>query len=424
MQTLGLSDSTPKSEGRLRALLWPRINNEVAAATAAQNAMYATFAVAALTVLAVLLRVVNPSSLPEVAVLLILCVILGIGIRQFSVTASTLMLAFYVINIVATVVARAYGPGTVATFVVPVIATCLFAGGLRAAWFMRKENMVLAPLWRWTRAVVLVSFGFLFALMGVQTFVLRAFFMPSGSMEPTLLIGDHFFVLRPAFMGEVRRGDLIAFRAPYDNKSSSVKRVVGVPGDHIHFENGRFFLNGAPIDEPYVSHENRYPDAFRDEFPNGPPPAITAYAAGARMLEEDVHNGELLVPRGNYFVVGDNRSNSLDSRYWGFVPYANVLGRPVWIYDSKVSDGRRPGRSGTWIHRFIIDQGTARLARNSAFTPSTQSTAACFDSGIRPPTAVSTVDASSVASSARVLPSIHSVSAEPAAMDAVQPRIL
>jgi len=354
MQTLGLSDSTPKSEGRLRALLWPRIDSYVAADTAAQNAMYATFAVATLAALAILLQVVNPSSLLEVAVLLVLCVMLGMGMRQFSVTASILMLAFYVTNIVISIVGKAYGPGTVATFVVPLIATCLFIGGVRAAWFMRTENIVLAPLWRSTRAVVLVGFGFLFALLGVQNVVLRAFVMPSGSMEPTLLVGDRFFVLRPAFMGHVRRGDVVAFRTPYDGRSSSVKRVIGVPGDRIHFEHGRLFLNGAPVDEPYISHMSEFPDDFRDEFPNRPP-ATVPYESGARMLHNDVHNGEILVPRGNYFVVGDNRNNSLDSRYWGFVPYANGLGRPVMIYDSRGSDGQRPGRSGSWIRRFIID---------------------------------------------------------------------
>jgi signal peptidase I len=415
MQTLGLSDSTPKSEGRLRALLWPRISSEVDASTAAQNAKYATLGIAALTALAALARIVNPSNFAEAALLLALFVMLGFGIRQFSITASILALAFYVTNLIISIVRGLFGPG----IIIGVIVTALFISALRAAWFMRNEKMILAPVWRWARAVVFVGFGCLFALLGAQNVVLRAFVVPTGSMEPTLLIGDRFLVLRPAFMGPLRRGDLIAFRAPYDAKVFLVKRVIGVPGDRIHFEHGRLFLNGMSVEEPYVSHENKFPDDFRDEFPNRPPPFL-AYESGAQMLHDDVRDGELVVPRGSYFVAGDNRSKSLDSRYWGFVPYANVLGRPVLIYDSK----GRPGLSGSWIRRFVIDQGTARLAFNSAFTPSTHSTAACLDSGIRPPTADSMTATSSAARSVRVFPSIHSVSAEPLAMDAVQPRIL
>lgn len=252
--------------------------------------------------------------------------------------------------------------------------------------------------------------------------------MPSGSMEPTLQIGDRFFALRPTVMEGVRRGDLIVFRAPYDRKTSLVKRIAGVPGDQIHFERGRLFLNGEPIDEPYVVHKSPYPDDFRDEFP-AHAPARMLYESGDRMLRDNVRNRELVVPRGVYFVLGDNRDNSLDSRYFGFVPYGDVLGRPVFIYDSP-----KPERSSKWIRRYVIEQGTARTAGlvrldyeldlRSAFTPSTQSAAACFDSGIRPPTADSMAAGVRAASSARDLPSIHSVSAEPAAMEAVQPRTL
>lgn len=425
MQTLGLSDSTPKSEGRLRALFWPRIDSDIAAATAAQNAMYAGLAIAALTTLAALVRIVPVASLLDA----VLFVVLAIGIRQFSVTASILATVLYAVEFISSILRGMIGSG----IVIAVIATGLFIGGIRAAWFMRRHPETLQTtswtrVWRWTRPVFFAVFALLFASGAVQLFFLRAFYTPSGSMKPTLQIGDRFFVLRPAFMGNVRRGDLIAFRAPYDTRTSLVKRVIGVPGDRLHLEHARLFLNGQPIDEPYVSHKSPYPDAFRDDFPAQPPSSVL-YESGARMLRDNVHDGDLLVPRGVYFALGDNRDNSLDSRYFGFVSYGDVLGRPVFIYSSP-----NPQRAGKWIQRYIIDQGTARTAKliwrgygldfNSAFTPSTHSAAACFDSGIRPPTADSIAAALSAPNSARDFPSIHSVSAEPLAIDAVQPRTL
>lgn len=425
MQTLGLSDSTPKSEGRLRALFWPRMASEVDAATAAQNAMYAALAIGGLTVVAALAGLVARASILDALLLFVL----ALGIRQFSVTASILATCLYVVEFVSSILSGRVGSG----IVIAVIATGLFIGGIRAAWLMRQHPEAVqittwTRVWRWARPVFFAVFALLFTSGTVQLFFLRAFYMPSGSMEPTLLLGDRFFVLRPAFMGGVRRGDLIAFRAPYDPRPSLIKRVIGVPGDRIHFEHARLFLNGQPIDEPYIVHRSPYPDGFRDEFPAQAPSRIF-YESGARMLRENVRDGELIVPRGGYFVLGDNRDHSLDSRYFGFVPYGDVLGRPVWIYSSPKTE-----HSGKWIQRYIIDQGTARTAEliprayawalSRAFTPSTHSSAACFDSGIKPPTADSIVTALSAASSARDFPSIHSVNADPLAIDAVQPRTL
>ncbi len=430
METLGLSDSTPKPEGRLRALFWPRIESDVAADTAAQNAMYAALGIAALTTIGALVRLVPLASLLDAA----LFVVLALGIRQFSMTASILATVLYAAEFILSILRGMIGSGVV----IAVIATGLFIAGIRAAWFMRGHPEWFQPpafqptswtrVWRWTRPIFFVAFALLFGTSAVQLFFLRAFYMPSGSMEPTLQIGDRFFALRPAWMGGVRRGDVVAFRAPYDKKISLVKRVIGVPGDQIHFERGRLFLNGQPVEEPYVSHKNPYPDDFRDEFPSHAP-ARMLYESGDRMLRDHIRNGDLIVPRGAYFVLGDNRDNSLDSRYFGFVPYGDVLGRPVFIYGAP-----RPERSGKWIQRYVIDQGTVRtvelvrrgygLTLSSALTPSTHSAAACFDSGIRPPTADSIVAGVNAANSARDLPSIHSVSADPAAMEAVQPRTL
>jgi hypothetical protein len=177
MQTLGLSDSTPKSEGRLRALLWPRIHSDVAAATAAQNAMYAGFAVGALTAIFVLLRMTPVSGFLDAA----LFVMLGIGVRQFSITASILALLLYAINVVTFTIHGVLGSG----IVVAVIITSLFISAVRAALFMRShpgalEATAWSRVWRWTRPVVFAFFGALFLLL-IASFLL--FLIPTGALS-------------------------------------------------------------------------------------------------------------------------------------------------------------------------------------------------------------------------------------------------
>jgi signal peptidase I len=114
-----------------------------------------------------------------------------------------------------------------------------------------------------------------------------------------------------------------------------VKRVVGVPGDRIRIENKQLYRNGVKIHEPYVVHKTDYVDSYRDYFPGEPNRPISE--AAQVMLEKHVVNGELVVPPGQYFAMGDNRDNSEDSRYWGFVPRENVIGKPLivyWSYDA------------------------------------------------------------------------------------------
>jgi signal peptidase I len=177
---------------------------------------------------------------------------------------------------------------------------------------------------------------------------LRAYVMPTGSMENTLLVGDHLLALR-TFSPTATRGDLIVFRYPVDERQVFIKRVAGVPGDRVRLVKGGLLVNGSAVSEPYVRHLAREPYEYRDNFPSEPNTFV--YPSALEMLEKNVKNGEVVVPPGNYFVLGDNRDNSLDSRYWGFVPASNLIGRAVLIYYSAEANGRaRGGRAFTLVH--------------------------------------------------------------------------
>jgi len=126
---------------------------------------------------------------------------------------------------------------------------------------------------------------------------------------------------------------LIVFTYPIDRRQTFVKRVIGVAGDRIRITNKIVYRNGTAIEEPYAVHKTDYVDAYRDNFPSEPD--VTLYAPAKEMLREHVSNGEVVVPDGKYFVLGDNRDLSLDSRYWGFIGSGDLIGRPWLIYDSE-----------------------------------------------------------------------------------------
>ena len=177
----------------------------------------------------------------------------------------------------------------------------------------------------------------------VITFVVQAFQIPSESMENTLLIGDYLLVDKFRYGGgsvfdwvmpyrQVHRGDIVVFRYPVNPTQHFVKRVVGVPGDHIRLVERRVFVNGTPLTEPYVRYTSSVHDVFRDEFPRLNVPVAGLEGFWWLQMQKLVEDGQLIVPEGHYFVLGDNRDESLDSRYWGFVPRENVIGRPLLIY--------------------------------------------------------------------------------------------
>lgn len=178
----------------------------------------------------------------------------------------------------------------------------------------------------------------------VITFVVQAFQIPSQSMENTLLVGDYLLVDKLCYGGrglgdhimpyqKISHGDVIVFHYPVDPKQHFVKRVIGVPGDRLRMVNKTVYINGKPLTEPYVRFLEPPSNLFRDNFPRTDMPIIYGME-GKWWLEmrKLVEDGELIIPQGNYFVMGDNRDDSQDSRYWGFVPRENIIGQPLLIY--------------------------------------------------------------------------------------------
>jgi signal peptidase I len=188
----------------------------------------------------------------------------------------------------------------------------------------------------------------------ILTFLAQNYVIPSGSMENTLLIGDHLVVDRITLSPpskwmplvhyrEPRRNDVVVFLKPVADSSGNylalVKRLIGVPGDHIHLRNGIVIINGVAQDQPHAqpTTPDNHSD-FLDEFPSIPPtptpddPGNGTPEAWSVEFPSRIENGDLVVPPGMYFMMGDNRHDSLDSRYWGFVPRENIVGRPLFNY--------------------------------------------------------------------------------------------
>jgi signal peptidase I len=208
----------------------------------------------------------------------------------------------------------------------------------------------------------------LLALFGT-TFIVQAFKIPSQSMEPTLLVGDHLLVNKFVFEGRgawygkflpyrpVRRGDIIVFKFPYDDHPHYVKRVIGLPGDRLRIINQHVYVNGEPLDEPYVVHDPLGADSFGDDFP---PTSRHFIESGLRpewaaRLFDYVDSSSLVVPPNRYFVMGDNRDRSWDSRYWGFVNRDAIMGRPLVIYWSVATSEDYTDRSLAGVFRGLAD---------------------------------------------------------------------
>jgi signal peptidase I len=205
----------------------------------------------------------------------------------------------------------------------------------------RSKPILFPGAMEMTKSLLVVLVIALFIL----TFIVQPYRIPSESMEHTLLVGDFLLVNKMAFAPAgswgwllpyrtIERGDVVVFHFPPDPSEHVVKRVIGLPGDYVHLENGLAWVNGRRLDEPWVVFEPAYADDFRDSFPTQ---LYTDPGVDPRWwmeMRRDVREGDLVVPPNEYFVLGDNRNFSRDSRYWGFVPRDDIVGRPFVIYFS------------------------------------------------------------------------------------------
>ena len=178
------------------------------------------------------------------------------------------------------------------------------------------------------------------------TFILQPLLIPSESMERTLLVGDFLLFNRQIYAPAgrlsswlmpyrpVHRGDIIVFH--HTKPPLLIKRVVGLPGDRLRIADGQVYVNGSPLHEPYAAFEPAPPNSFLDNFPANTYTDPEVDPDWWRQMQSLTQNGELVVPAGQYFVLGDNRNHSKDSRFWGFVPRQAIIARPLVIYFSLV----------------------------------------------------------------------------------------
>lgn len=165
--------------------------------------------------------------------------------------------------------------------------------------------------------------------------------IPNGSMEKTLEAGD--FLLVDRFDTHPKFGDIVVFRYPLDRSQTFAKRVLGLPGDHLHFADGTLYRNGVAVTEPYVTHKLPGNSSMRD-FP-ADTGGLALQSAGRAMIAQNVTKGDVVVPPNKYFVLGDSRDSSFDSRYWGFVDQKDIIGEPKFIYDSLAPDRDDSGQA-------------------------------------------------------------------------------
>jgi signal peptidase I len=178
----------------------------------------------------------------------------------------------------------------------------------------------------------------------IVTFIVQPFRIPSGSMEPTLRVGDFLLVDKQSYSASgkldrlvlpparVERGDLVVFHYPVEPRLHLVKRVVGLPGDRIRMRGGRVLVNGVVLEEPYAFYTASRPNGFRDDFPSLLEADPNVDLRWWIYLRRSMRGEDVVVPPNEYFVLGDNRNDSEDSRYWGFVPRSAIVGRPLLVY--------------------------------------------------------------------------------------------
>jgi signal peptidase I len=206
-----------------------------------------------------------------------------------------------------------------------------------------RLRRALRVLWDWTRSIG----GALLVFLLLRTFLIEGYHIPSGSMERTLLVGDWLFVNKALYGAEVpllhahlppvrepRRGDVIVFDSKTDPDQKIVKRLIGLPGDTLAMRASHLVRNGVVVEEPYAVHTDTAETAepWRDVMRGWQLSYLAADTAG---YNPDLQNwGPIVVPPDSLFVLGDNRENSLDSRFWGFLPSQNLRGSPMFVYFS------------------------------------------------------------------------------------------
>jgi signal peptidase I len=224
----------------------------------------------------------------------------------------------------------------------------------------RKAEKVAAEKPKETTIEFLASLaGVLVTALFILTFVVQSFAIPSSSMENTLLVGDHVFVNRVGFAPkslwagslvpyrDIHRGDIVVFLSPETPGLYVVKRIIGIPGDRIHLRQGVVYRNGERLEESYVLHDRDNPsDEYRNNFPLVAPSDDPNISDSWRIeLSSHIQGEDLVVPSDAYFGMGDHRGVSLDSRYWGFIPRQNVIGRPMFVYWSFAASGEEYTRN-------------------------------------------------------------------------------
>lgn len=225
-----------------------------------------------------------------------------------------------------------------------------------AGYSTRSRGAIATGRWMW-EGVKAVSTAIVLFLL-IRTFIVEAFKIPTGSMENTLLVGDFLLVNKAVYGAEIPiahrrlpafsepdRGDVVVFLPPHDRTKNYVKRIVGIPGDTLEMREKVLYLNGERQSEPYAVHVDPFTDPYDPRMLWQLDYLVDATSRRRYAPSRD-RWGPLVVPAGYYFALGDNRDNSEDSRYWGFLAASDVRGRPMFVY---YSFARNPLQPFAWL---------------------------------------------------------------------------
>ncbi len=304
--------------------------------------------IVAITLAVIALLSAFGSALVPAAAMAILFLAVAAGIRRkqsWAAVAGAVPILLPLALLASREISREMTVWLIVSATVAIAGTLLFAAAARE---LSREHRQGANRYAWMATIGCYSFF----VVSVQSFVI-----PTGVMEETILIGDHLWVEKLSRWARrpVSRNDIVAFRYPIVEGQAFVQRVVGVPGDRIRIDGKRLFVNGQMQEEAWARNKTDYVDSYRDNFPGEP--NVRLFQPALDMLANYVRDREVVVPDGHYFVMGDNRDSALDSRYWGFLPAGNIIGKPIVIYESRepgeerdpVSGPRRWARILKWL---------------------------------------------------------------------------